>query len=270
MSFDPPPEKKSNTEIRVYATIRSGHHGFMKWLMAHYKGETLMRHNVSRIDWPTGPYVFSKFNYRDEDGKPLPTVSPWTRDLYILNVEDADLATVRQSFEKNEWLTKNGESRSVKEILVLRDPYNCFASIYKALGDAPLLGTSFKGGGDLYVKRGSVIDTWKQHAREFLNPTLIPGAIHVDFTRWMNAQAYRRDIARQLGLEFTDAMFGVRGMSSSFDGKFENARDLKLFDRWRVYQDDAEFRAMFDEEVHDLAGRIFGESVKLPRGIFST
>jgi hypothetical protein len=230
-----------------------------------------MRHNVSRIDWPTGPYVHSQFNIRGKDGNPLPTVSPWSRDLYIMNVEDADLSTVRKSFEENDWYTKSGPSRKVHEIIVLRDPYNCFASIYRALGPFPFTGRPFPGGADLYSKRkrGNVIDIWKQHAREFLKPTLVTGAIRVDFTLWMNAQAYRRNLSTVFGKNFTDKGFGVRGMSSSFDGAFPDARQLKLFDRWRSFELDETFKGFFDEEIHDLAGRIFGESVKLPRALFS-
>lgn len=241
----------------------------MKWLMGHFTGEILQRHNVSRIDWPAGPYVYSEFNVCDLEGMPLPHTMSWSRELYIMNVEDANLATVEDCFVNNRWHTANGHSHSMKEFLLLRDPYNCFASIYRALGPFPFDAKEFPGGADLYVQRGSVIDIWKQHAREFLEPKLVPKAIHVDFSLWMHAQAYRREISRQFGRPFNDSQFGVRGMSSSFDGKFEDARKLKLFDRWRAFELDESFRKYFDDEIHDLAGLIFGESIKLPRDIFS-
>lgn len=270
MPFEPPPNKTNRYEIRVYATVRSGHHGVMQWLKGHFPGEILQRHNVSRVDWPAGPFIFTEYNKFNEVGAPLPHTRPWSRELYLLNVEDANLETVRRNFDENRWHTFNGMSHRIVEVLVLRDPYNCFASIYRALGPFPLMGTTYPGGQSLYVERGSVIEIWKQHAREFLESRLVPGAIKINFTQWMLSQAYRKSIAEEaMGLHFTDKEFGVRGMSSSFDGKFEDARHLKLFDRWRVFEMDQTFRKFFDAEVHDLATKIFGEVIAEPRSVYS-
>lgn len=261
MSHDAPVSKLNRREIRVYATVRSGHHGVIEWVLPHFPGEILYRHNVSRIDWPSGPYVTTGYNHAS--GK------LWSRDLYILNVEDADLEVVRDAFADNRWLTKNGKSKRVDEILILRDPYNFFASAYKCFGPFPFNGSKFPSGDDLYVQRGSLIGIWKQHAREFLKPSAVPGAIHVNFTTWMRDVSCRKALAESLDLEFTDAGFGVRGMHSSFDGKFDDARKLMLFDRWRAFEADPTFRKFFDDEIHDLATKIFGESVALPKDALS-
>lgn len=144
------------------------------------------------------------------------------------------------------WL---GPSRCRIRLLVLRDPYNLFASRMK-------MGAALSP----HVSR----KMWKQHAREALDDTRkVKSKIVVLYNRWATDRTYRRRIAGELGLTFTDAganhvpqtMGGSSFDGTSFDGR---AAEMATEDRWKAYANDPNYLAIFDEEMVSLATRLFG------------
>lgn len=234
------PQKQNKLEIRVAALPRSGHHGVIGWLFGHFSGEIIHYNDVAVAEHDDSQPNYAVLNE---------TAGP-DRDLYIFNVEDRDLQWAMTAISTNRWRTNGGPSRVVRHMLVLRDPFNNFASFFKLFGP------------DLFFSRGTVAK-WKQYAREFLGETqLLPEAtVKVSFTDWFLSKDYRRLISDNLGIKFSDARFRVPyGPDSAFEqGTDASAR--KALDRWRCFLDDPVFVDVFrrDPELAQLAEAIYGD-----------
>jgi hypothetical protein len=137
-----------------------------------------------------------------------------------------------------------------RTVLLLRDPFNTFASRLKRFRDNPVRN------------RPNAIRPaqWKQYAREFLKPRYLPDAVRVNFNRWYLSLDYRKSISEQLGWHFTDRGFGSKkSWIFSHGSSFGEADPLNLdvLNRWQTYQDDEEFRSYLDDEIRELSKRIF-------------
>lgn len=152
----------------------------------------------------------------------------------------------------DDWL---GPSRRRVALIVLRDPFNLFASRLRAgAGVAP----------DLAMR------IWCQHARAALGrgPSLPMAVRPVLYNHWAADPAYRRDLAAWLGLPFTDEghdrVPGCNG-GSSFDGTaFDGAAaTMRTGDRWRAFARDPDYRRLFSPQVIRLAGQVFGPAPEI-------
>jgi hypothetical protein len=140
-------------------------------------------------------------------------------------------------------------------VIILRDPFNLFASRIK--------------GGFPHVKssRYNLIDYWLFYAKEFLNETnyLKYQKVAVNYNLWASVPSYRREIAQQLGLTFTDEgiqrVSGMGGGSSFDERKFDGqAQAMKTDERWRYYLEDDFYKSLFkNQELLDYSRQIFGE-----------
>jgi hypothetical protein len=140
-------------------------------------------------------------------------------------------------------------------ILMLRDPFNTFASRMRNIQnhrDKDPCGI---------VKVNRIVPAlWKQYAREFLHPRYLPHAIRLNFNVWYASPSYRRYISEQLGWTYTDQGFGsTSGWKFSCGSSFgdRDPKNLDLFNRWRAYRDNAEFLGYFDDEMRQLSLEIF-------------
>jgi hypothetical protein len=178
------------------------------------------------------------------------------KDLLIHHYEDTflrPLARPEAEAMHDEWV---GASGNRIDVLVLRDPFNLFASRRKS-GYGGVSGTT-------------AMKMWKQHAREFLGlrNLLTNRRVLVNYNRWAGDPAYRCETARALGMQFTDAGFETVpavASGSSFDGlAFDGAASrMPVTQRWRHYARDPEYLELFDAEVVKLSERVFGEVCKV-------
>lgn len=227
--------KRSVNEYRFFALRRSGQHGIIFWIAKHFDGEVLFYNNVPSDD-PEDQILLNK-------GSDI-------RSAFMFNVEDADLRTVSLDIEHLWAHLKNISASTPKNVLILRDPYNLFASrIYGGYG---------------YPHHCRPL--WLEHAREFVGQTtsLPKDTLKVSFNEWAGSEAYREKLRVELGLPAVDVYrHEVRPRyKSSFQVEEADAKNLDLFNRWRVVKDWPMFRAQVDhEEVHDLAHRIFGDKM---------
>lgn len=238
-----PVEKKHSTlELRVIGLIRSGHHAFIHWLFGHFSGEVVFRNNVSELEREV--YVRK------------PVAGP-RRDAYLFNVESPSLDTLVSLIDSDRWNTWAGTSEQMRYALVLRDPYNQFASRIKLWGYG-----SFQG-----HTAAEELALWKSYAMEYLGDTrhLPDGTIKVLYNTWFSDVAYRRLLSCALSLRFSDATLNELTMfGSSFDGRngvpaISEGQQLNVLGRWRHFAKDPGFQAfMRDDEMHDLAERAFG------------
>jgi hypothetical protein len=244
-------------EIRVVGMSRSGNHAILHWITEQIDGRACYLNCVqpksnpfdSALPLDTGrPYAV---NYTPFDLDAERSGRFTQKDALLYSYEDCFLGTVcNDTFERNRerWV---GPSERRTDVLILRDPYNLFASRRRA--------------GYATVAPHIAVRIWKQHAREFLRERehLGPDLVRIRYNAWCTDRAYRRDIAEQLGLMFTDAGIDTvpsTGEGSSFDGTAYDGRasEMDTLGRWRHFADDPDYRALFDEQVQDFSDRIFG------------
>lgn len=144
-------------------------------------------------------------------------------------------------------------------VLVLRDPFNLFASRWRASRTTGLGLRSL----------GQTVVLWKSYAREYLGMTnSLPRRISINYNQWFIDKEYRKTISEAVGLPFSDAGLQVvpdagRGSSFdrfSYDGK---AQEMAVLDRWRRYAKYRSFRRYFqDEELVWLTRLCFGDMLQ--------
>ncbi|MDX9750663.1 MAG: hypothetical protein RBT71_06245 [Flavobacteriales bacterium] len=229
---------------QVYGMRRTGNHAVIEWLMQGREGRVIFCNDLQVGQHPaTAPIK----RMRRGEGEPA----------IITSYEDLDPMAVEREV-RPEWF---GERRQVHHVLILRDPFNLFASRYVWKRDR---GLRFRTDA---AHRAQLVDLWKTHARTFLEwreRTADEGSMwHVlDYNRWVTDLAYRRRMGEALGSTRPDAVIeevGNFGGGSSFDGTapVNGPRDRYLR-RFEPLVDVPAFRALFaDEELVALYKRIF-------------
>ena len=258
-------------EIRITGISRSGNHAVINWILAHIREKNFCFLNCTEPKFnpfescrPLGPeekgwYTnISNLNFNQE----VKGNFVW-KDYLLFSHEDTFLGPlVHPKFleKREQWV---GRARSKKDILIIRDPFNLFASRRKA-------GFFLDQGnhsGHKPMSVNSVRRIYKQHAKEVLGKSnFLKEKIVINFNLWVRSQDYRSTIVKKLGLKnHTDE--GMREVShvaggSSFDGTSIPARELhrRLEERWKEYAGESDFREIFDEELIDLTIQIFGET----------
>jgi hypothetical protein len=141
-------------------------------------------------------------------------------------------------------------ARNEKQVLILRNPLNNMASkaTYNKAWFLPEHVAAFLG-------------AWVQYAKEFLGLSSgLPDRVSVNFDRWFAEETYRRELAGQLGVEFSDSKLNEMDTNwgiSSFDAyEFQGrAQEMPVLDRWRRYVDNPRFHAFVAAlKVHPALG----------------
>lgn len=256
----------NKNEFRVVGMSRSGNHAIINWIISQLQGR----------------YCF--LNCAEPKTNPFFTARPLEQDkTYRVNYQDFDLEAERRGdFSKKDYLIHSyedcflgmlnnkafdeqhdsflGPSRRKEDIIILRDPFNLFASRKKSG-----LFNRKKGAKNKPVTPLTAVRIWKQHAREAIGEKkyLRHKRTFINYNLWTYDYGYRKNIAAALGLHFTDT--GIEDVSScaggsSFDGlKFTNqAKSMKVLERWKHYADDPDYINIFDDEMISLSNKIFG------------
>lgn len=259
----------NSKELRIFAPRRSGHHAIINWIMVQKKGQHYLLNNCKRGN----PYYTcikqdSLIPFRTALSRKLFWVTERRgihakKDMLIYNFENADPEKIINSNTPEQWRHYVGPSKEKYNVLILRDPFNLFASKLRwARGKkfTPKLDDAQQW-----------VDLWIKYAREFVNESdLVPQKVCISYNKWFSDKAYRRELASKLKLPFTDdgresvAKWGPTTWGDSFDGlRFEgHATKMKVTERWKKYKDDPFYVNLFrDSELISLSEVIFG---KLP------
>lgn len=256
-------------EIRITGLSRSGNHAVINWILGHLQERDFCflncaepKHNPFKTCRPLGAGEKSwdtnipNFDIKEE----MRGNFAW-KDYLLYSHEDSFLGPLKHRAyieNREKWLGKAGRR---KDVLIIRDPFNLFASRKKA---GLLLGHHTHGAKPMSLN--NVRRIYKQHAKEVLGRSdFLKDKVVINFNRWVKDRLYRKSIARQLELEHTDE--GMKQVSrvaggSSFDGTAISAEELqrKLEERWKKYAADPEFHEIFDEELRELSNAVFGET----------
>jgi hypothetical protein len=245
-------------ELRAIGLSRSGNHAIINWILSQAKGRTCF---LNCAEGKTNPFASARplssglpfeTNSLDFDWEQEQTDVLSPKDLLVHSYEDSFLGYVcHPVFEQNHdrWV---GKSLERYDVLILRDPFNLFASRKRA-------GAALQG-----VHPSTAVRIWKQHAREFLGQSRYLNRPHIliNYNRWVTERSYRQKLAARLEVDFTDASINTvpaTGGGSSFDGsRYDGAASkMKVFERWKVYKDDPSYLQMLEPILVDYARRLF-------------
>jgi hypothetical protein len=224
-------------QIHVWHLRRTGGHGVIDWLMGHHDGHKLhhnqaLPQNAASVQVPHGQTALHFGN----PALPL---------FELVSFEDLPLDHRAAQLV-----------RPQRTVLLLRDPFNTFASRLQRIRQDPA-----------QARLLAIIPAlWKRYAHEFLEPHYLPDAVRINFNRWYLSADYRKTVSERLGWHFTDRGFGSkRGWVFSHGSSFgdNDPTNLDLLNRWKTFQDDKEFRSYLDDEVCELSKRIFDLQIPL-------
>lgn len=293
-------------EVRAYGLKRSGNHAIIEWILDQHAGEKccfLNNIHHGALD-PYTNYVqlITKEIDYEADIERLRNTS---KHLLVYSYEDrqhtsnpdADLlsSAFQDQFEKTR-SNYLGRSRHTFDLMIIRDPFNCFASRIRLCEKN---GPKFAGIQGLEVAARN----WKLLARRALELEKSPvsGQIVVNYNTWVIDSDYRMALSRQLLGEFNDSAtrkisrfgggssFSVkplrvkdfvikrrklldlrrykrighylrRAMAPRTPGTLKESAIDELFSRWKSYADNESYRNVFrDKELVSLSESLFGE-----------
>jgi hypothetical protein len=245
-------------EFRVVGMSRSGNHAIINWIFHQIQGRACF---LNCVEGKTNPFHsarplcdeqvyevnYPQFSLAQEQAGHLSH-----KQALIYSYEDSFLGTVFHPAFEEEHDRLVGRSQQRFDILILRDPFNLFASrLYSGIHGKSM---------------SADVRIWKQHAREFVGMRnhLVYNPRFISYNAWYSDIEYRRRLAGDLGLTFTDLGINLVpevGYGSSFDGHRYNgkARAMKVLERWKYYEQDPTYRRIFqDRDLVSLSHQIFG------------
>ena len=238
--------------------MRSGSHPIIDWMVNQLPGKTTYINDILHPDCKD----YHNIKLCDEHA-----------DFLVYNLEDRFLRAGER--EANRVIYDHSFRKDMKRILIIRDPYNMFASRYarETSRTNPITGefqhpeiskcrwTPLKG-----WTSPAAIRCWKDHATEAIRPTFVD--VVIKYNNWFSDAEYRKQIAEELGLNFTDKginKINLVGEGSSFDGvKYQdNASKMNVLHRYKRYLYDTYFVSLFDEEIKNMTQKIFNWTPEL-------
>ena len=249
-------------ELRIIGLRRTGNHTVAEWIKAQQPGKV---EHLNNLEVRCNPYRYKYEKIIDF----YPEHTQWAHkhylplakgdfvdlDCLICGYEDHALPSIYDPIFENFHDIYLGKSGQRFEILILRDPFNLFASRFKS----NML--------DVKSTRSTAVELWIQYAKEFLDETqyLKQNKVCINYNLWVDDVDYRRNIAKTLGLEFTDS--GINrvaslGGGSSFEGQQMDGKGSKMqvLDRWKHFVDDNRYREIFQNKtLLDYSQKIFGD-----------
>ncbi|HBL10233.1 MAG TPA: hypothetical protein DD379_02125 [Cyanobacteria bacterium UBA11162] len=175
------------------------------------------------------------------------------KDCFIYSYEDYTPEQISDpKFEKKRDIYF-GKSAKRYDLVVIRDPFNLLASRFKNQN----LKRRFPN--DMFS------DLWIAYAQEYLGETnYLKNKVVVNYNNWFRDKEYRKQLASQLNIEFSDAGINevkVQGGGSSFDGlQFHGqATNMDILNRWKHFSENPEFRKLLNnKKLIEYSERIFG------------
>jgi hypothetical protein len=252
----------NKNEFRFIAIQRSGHHAVINWIISNLEGNMCYLNNCHA---GMNPYLSfnpddSITNSIDIDEEVKGNCS--SKDYLIYNYENRSLENIFSDTFTNNIENWVGKSKRIKNILVLRDPFNNIASKYKwAINGKKWVPTIDE------IKQLPLI--WKSYAKEYLEETnyIKSDKLIINYNQWFIDSSYREFLAKELGLISFDkgiktiAKWGPNTWGDSFDNlDFDGkANEMKVLERWKFFADDKLYKSFFkDEELISLSEKIFG------------
>ena len=236
------------TDYKILGLQRSGNHALIQWIFSLTKGLTCFCNDIAPGQHPKeAPIKKTKWG-------------SLSRGSLLYSYEDR---TIKDTFfpDKEFSITLRKKPVNSYKILVLRDPYNMFASRWNQ--DSPN-GKKFRE--DL-TYRDKLLSLWKEYAYILRKDSALErkDILGISFNKWISSTAYREKIAECLGLQFEHAQVQLPiwgfGGGSSFEGLDQQATPHKMNvqERWKTVALLPEFEKWAkDPELRDLSQKVLG------------
>lgn len=258
-------------EIRVCGLQRTGNHALIGWILDSVKGkkcllnaatpgkDPFLRHSQREL------YNISESEFeKDKREKSL------KKDLLIYSYEDAPLDKIFAEKFEEKAPDYVGKSESVFNVIILRDPFNLFASRLQWIKrNKFLLDIGKRGSCKLNLtdekQRLKLINIWKAYAKEFLgeNEIVDENKLPINFNKWFAEKSYRKKIADTLQLNKNSNAQQVTGYGggSSFDG--QNLTLKTIMNNWRwLFKYQLYKNAFIEGQIFDYLRRLFNKPLK--------
>ncbi|MBD3407266.1 MAG: hypothetical protein GF411_14190 [Candidatus Lokiarchaeota archaeon] len=229
-----------------YSLKRGGQHAIILWIAKQMHRKVLFINNAMGDPYKTPIWEHGR-QYPDfvnaiksrRDTKRFKSTRKYG---LFTNYEDAHIKQISNNI--NRFI---GPTNIMKNIIILRDPFNLAASRERR---------------GIPEHRHNYIDLWKTHAKEYLDITkYLNNKYKINFNSWVSDINYRKKVSNDLcdiwnddGLNFVSKF----GRGSSFDGRNKAGQELKVLERWKLYKNLSWFMDKFDDETHYLSKLIFG------------
>ncbi len=219
--------------ILLWGIRRAGNHVIHPWLLRQFQHPMYEMLNVE-YDAVVSPGAEKRQFIKD-------------CSTLLVGFESHPLTTVR-TFEHNNYFEKSlGHYDKIKNIIILRDPWNLFAS-QLSCGERRL------GHPVGYL--------WAEYAKSFIEKPY--DAEYVSYNEFVTDETYRRALSEKIGGTFNDSTIddvSKHGRGSSFDETTYNGRgrEMDVFGRWKVWRDVDTYKRLFTQEVEELADKLFGK-----------
>ncbi len=231
--------------ILLLGIHRSGNHGVINWLIGNLSGK-ITHINALHHDNLLPEFFFSNSNEKVDSDETIIKDGINYSEREWINFHDSDwliisMESVRISRMKKQIETFVNQTQC-KSILLLRDPLNNAASMFKI---------RMSRGHDFNSTKssvGSVLTCWNEHASEMVNEKKLWSS-KILFNLWNKDRKFRDEIMADLNLENTDINFGkISGHGkSSFDQKVKDARLLNLDGRYLEMMGNDDFLTIMEE-----------------------
>lgn len=235
-------------DYHVYGIKRNGNHAIINWITSMMKPNVMFMNDVKNI-----PFV-KQTHYDRFESRDIWKYMVFSYEDKSIKECDPNISIGLKTYGPHGYINKDeiiGKSSKTTRIVLLRDFFNFYASLYRYNKDK--------------VPHHS-IRLWKEYAYEFLRETKFTpdDTIFISYNKWTSDEMYRRSLALSLGLVYSENTLDVvssYGHGSSFDNTNYDGRgrEMKIFDRWKLFINDDVFKSHIDAECILLSNKIFGK-----------
>lgn len=239
-------------EYFFFGIKRGGNHAVINWILEHYDSyihynNCFLLNDLIYVEYKEDVIKKGKDPYQ----------------IHLLSFEDRPLILEKKL---NSNIKDVSKLKSSKNIILLRDAYNTYASRYmKKLNPSP----NMICWNDLWTEYNDP-NIWIGFAKEFLQITnYLNDPIKINFNYWFSKKKYRQEISAILGREHTDKALervSNQGGGSSFDYQnYDNqAQKMKLSKRYKIFVNNNDFikNIILNKEIEKLNKLIFNFSIK--------
>jgi len=279
----------NKNEIRIIGLQRSGNHAIIEWIIRQCKGKVCFLNDIKAYPLGIEKVLYEKINdeiiLKNINNKlEYKEILRLKKDYLIYSYEDKRIKCLKRNNEK-----LFGKSLKKYYILILRDPFNLFASRIKLEEKRLLFGFKLNKKIKLekimeillnkdtkknriirladYLNKNfskkRIINLWKEHAAAYLMNFTNKKFIVINYNKWFKEKKYRQEISKKLRLKYKEPKgISFFGGGSSFDNikYYKNPYRMKVLERWKQYVNNNTYKNIFkDKELIELSDKIFGK-----------
>lgn len=242
----------NHLEYFVFGLKRGGNHAIINWILGHYNS-----------------YIYYNNCHADLNENSLYTDS---REIYKKGTEPYEIKIL--SFEdkpagieekKPSEIKKICNFNSKKNILILRDAYNTYASRYMKKQNPSSGMFSWNENWENYNDP----KIWIEYAKEYIGQNnYLNNSIKINYNSWFKSKKYREQLSKMINKNHSDdnlqEILNIGGGSSFDNLNFDKkAQEMKVLERWKKLKYNKNYiqKILMNQEVKELNNKIFNFSI---------